>query len=70
MLDLGEKIPSTGGSEDCQTCDIASYRTASLTHYQLHYSGSLIKKKINEGTERHLSSYYSLLVGELTPHAN
>ena len=32
------KIPSTGGSEEIRTCDAASHRTASQTHYPLNYS--------------------------------
>ena len=33
------KIPSTGGSRESRTCDAASRRTASPTHYRLSYSG-------------------------------
>ena len=32
------KFPSTGGSGEGRTCDAASRRTASSTHYQLSYS--------------------------------
>ena len=32
------KIPSTGGSEEARTCDAASRRTMSPTHYRLSYS--------------------------------
>ena len=39
MLPPGEKIPSTGGSEQDRTRDAASRRTASPTHFQLGYSG-------------------------------
>ena len=35
------KYPSTGGSEEVQTRDAASRRTASPTHYRLSYSGPL-----------------------------
>ena len=31
------KIPSTGGSVEVRTCNAASRRTASPTHYQLSY---------------------------------
>ena len=37
MLTPKGKLPSTGGSEEVQTCN-ASSRTASPTHYQLSYS--------------------------------
>ena len=35
------KIPFTGGSEEGWTCDAASHRTASPTHYRLSYASPL-----------------------------
>ena len=35
------KLPSTGGSDEGQTRDVVSRRTASPTHYRLSYIGPL-----------------------------
>ena len=43
-----EKIPSNRGSEEDQTHDAASHRTASPTHYQLSYSGPLTRCSRNK----------------------
>ena len=40
-VDSKGKIPSTGSSEEVQTHDAASQRTASPTHYPLSYSAPL-----------------------------
>ena len=39
MLTPSDKIPSTGGSEEDGSRDVATLRTTSPPHYQLSYCG-------------------------------
>ena len=47
------KIPSTGSSEEDQTDNAASCRTASPTHYQLSYSSPLAISENMSDVTRH-----------------
>ena len=57
------KIPSTGGSEQDRTCNAASHRTVSPTHYQLSFSCPKThdQTKISPGTPSKVSHTHDLI---------